>query len=784
MEVVVLKRLQNTTPHVCTFLGCGRTEEINYIAMSLLGPSLSELRKQQPKQKFSLSTTLRVGVQVISAVRAMHDCGFLHRDIKPSNFAIGSSSATKRTCFMLDFGLARQYMTPTGEIRPPRPVAGFRGTVRYASINAHQSKDLGRHDDLWSVFYMLVELATGELPWKKIRDKETAGKSKIKCNHKQLVKSLPSEFCDFYDHLMSLNYYQKPDYHLLKTLLQNALRYLGVNQTDLFDWEQDLSMPSVTTASVGSAPAFRSNNESQKGEGGEEAEKRVDGRGELRTNCSEVGVCLSKNEEEREKVAQRNSGVSSAPLRPKASPQLAEGAVSSSASNGDKRGRGKDMAGRHARPASNSSSGENVVRPPSQMKKLPSPLLRATHLLQNGSGSIQQDSLDRFFDAKVGGSRDLVSSSEPSKKASKDGEMLEREESDVGRGREEVDGGRGPSNSQEGSGGPSPGAQSRPSGSKSLSNAGEGPSPGSEDMAGVHLEIRSSGEDKEGEEEGEQHSVNSPPPASSESSCKSEERKQSLEPRDDHCPEVHPDTPIPPQLGYQVTSSPLEPVVSQWTALGEVYTVGGQRSKGPKGLPDISGLCVVIETSSGQDSQANEGTGVEGKRKEGGGDGRKEEVGGERKREERVERGFMKMRDGGREERESGVLSPDAATDEAQRHWRPPAETGARSLQVLDFVDSGQQIETPAESSDGGKYSPGPPPLDFNSERLQKTWGRDSTRPLSLSCRPLLFESETEDPTPHVASSLLIPRPPPHSPPHNYTLISARRRRFRRPSKV
>jgi tau tubulin kinase len=73
---------------------------------------------------------------------------------------------------MLDFGLARQFTTGTGEVRPPRAAAGFRGTVRYASINAHKNKEMGRHDDLWSLFYMLVEFVNGQLPWRKIKDKE------------------------------------------------------------------------------------------------------------------------------------------------------------------------------------------------------------------------------------------------------------------------------------------------------------------------------------------------------------------------------------------------------------------------------------------------------------------------------------------------------------------------------------------------------------------------------------------------------------------------------------
>lgn len=32
-------------------------------------------------------------------------------------------------------------------------------------------QEMGRHDDLWSLFYMLVEFAVGQLPWRKIKDK-------------------------------------------------------------------------------------------------------------------------------------------------------------------------------------------------------------------------------------------------------------------------------------------------------------------------------------------------------------------------------------------------------------------------------------------------------------------------------------------------------------------------------------------------------------------------------------------------------------------------------------
>lgn len=158
---------------------------------------------------------------------------------------------------MLDFGLARQYTTGTGEVRCPRAAAGFRGTVRYASINAHRNREMGRHDDLWSLFYMLVEFVNGQLPWRKIKDKEQVrngphlistsaspfrhhrqanflirkfyiiysqvGLMKEKYDHRLLLKHLPSDLKQFLEHIQTLNYADKPDYVVsLSTFLLNS----------------------------------------------------------------------------------------------------------------------------------------------------------------------------------------------------------------------------------------------------------------------------------------------------------------------------------------------------------------------------------------------------------------------------------------------------------------------------------------------------------------------------------------------------------------------------------
>lgn len=242
LEVTVLKELQGKH-YFPKFVGFGKTERFDYLVMELLGPSLSELKRHQPERKFSLSTTLRLGYMMLKCIHSIHKAGYLHRDIKPSNFTIGIGEDNRRRVYLLDFGLARQYVLENGEVRPPRYKVSFHGTPRYASLRVLQGKEAGRQDDLMSLFYTLSEFSFTDLPWKQIRDYREMAQAKESFDHQILVKEFPDEFQDFYTHISGLTFFDKPDYELLYSVFDRCIKRRGVKDTDPFDFEDGGNQP-------------------------------------------------------------------------------------------------------------------------------------------------------------------------------------------------------------------------------------------------------------------------------------------------------------------------------------------------------------------------------------------------------------------------------------------------------------------------------------------------------------------------------------------------------------
>jgi serine/threonine protein kinase len=234
-ERCILQQLQSS-PYFPRFVDSGHTLLFRYMVMECLGPSLSDVRRALPSKHFSLSTSLRLGIEMLRAIQAMHERGFLHRDIKPSNFQLRPGKPTPIA--LIDFGLARRFVSRSdGELIPPHDHAGFVGTSKYASFNAHEGRELGRRDDVFSWMISLFELITGDVPWVSSGDHCATHDSKRKADVAMFCSALPSQMYKMYRHILKYEFEDEPQYDWLVALMVQMMDEAGCRPDDPFDWE-------------------------------------------------------------------------------------------------------------------------------------------------------------------------------------------------------------------------------------------------------------------------------------------------------------------------------------------------------------------------------------------------------------------------------------------------------------------------------------------------------------------------------------------------------------------
>ncbi|KAK2956410.1 putative Tau-tubulin kinase [Blattamonas nauphoetae] len=226
METTALTKLQGHK-HYAQAYYFGYYQDTSYLVQEALGPNLLELVMRMRYHRFSLGTVLLLGIQALEALDSFHTTGFIHRDLKPANFLVGRTPKTFDTLYLIDFGLLKRTTSSNGTVIAQRQNVGFRGTIRYASSNAHYGRDLSRVDDLWSLLYILVEFYTGSLPWCTLEDKDEIRILKDKMQSELIVEQLPSEFKDFVKHLQTCTFYTIPDYKYLQELLRSCFHRLG-----------------------------------------------------------------------------------------------------------------------------------------------------------------------------------------------------------------------------------------------------------------------------------------------------------------------------------------------------------------------------------------------------------------------------------------------------------------------------------------------------------------------------------------------------------------------------
>ena len=214
-------------------------KQLNCIEMELLGKNLIMFKKTF--KYYNNILVYEILLQCLNCIQKMHNFGFIHRDIKPSNFCLNKEDEKniilnyKNNIFfkndinvyLIDFGLVKkseQKNEKNNEIEANNK--GFVGTLTYASLSAHYKEELSKKDDLWSFFFMLLDLLNEKLPWRNCSDNEKEIlETKLKCINdpdKYLFLTITKnnkEITNIFNYIKNLKYETEPDYEYISNQL-------------------------------------------------------------------------------------------------------------------------------------------------------------------------------------------------------------------------------------------------------------------------------------------------------------------------------------------------------------------------------------------------------------------------------------------------------------------------------------------------------------------------------------------------------------------------------------
>lgn len=136
---------------------------------------------------------------------------------------------------MIDFGLSKRYVDHQGHHILRTGNKGFRGTLRYCSVNMHNGIENTRRDDLESLAYVLLYLLKGSLPWmnrKVLLSNEGSWDMKMtevmrlksETRLQGLCDGLDKGFLDMLVHVKSLAFQEEPQYEKVKINFKDILK--------------------------------------------------------------------------------------------------------------------------------------------------------------------------------------------------------------------------------------------------------------------------------------------------------------------------------------------------------------------------------------------------------------------------------------------------------------------------------------------------------------------------------------------------------------------------------
>ncbi|MFN3336499.1 MAG: protein kinase domain-containing protein [Thermomicrobium sp.] len=142
-------------PNVVQLYDAGRDGELRYLVMEWVdGGDLARLIREHAP--LPVDEAVRLVLDVLNGLAAIHRAGIIHRDVKPANVLLDRHGRAKLT----DFGIARRADEPT--LTGP---GNLLGTAPYVAPERIRGQPATAASDLYAVGVLLYELLTGRLPF-------------------------------------------------------------------------------------------------------------------------------------------------------------------------------------------------------------------------------------------------------------------------------------------------------------------------------------------------------------------------------------------------------------------------------------------------------------------------------------------------------------------------------------------------------------------------------------------------------------------------------------------
>lgn len=192
----------------------GTNENINYLVINLLGPSILKNKKI-----LSLQNSILIGIQIIERIKYIHYKSLLHRDIKPDNFLFDLEEQTNKI-YLIDFGLCKRY-NYNGKHIEQKNIRQIVGSPNFVSINVHKGIEPSRRDDLESAIYVISNMILGDLEW--FNCNSLSEMILFKENFKIKV-GIPDFLKRMLDYIHLLEFKETPNYDYLINIMSNEIK--------------------------------------------------------------------------------------------------------------------------------------------------------------------------------------------------------------------------------------------------------------------------------------------------------------------------------------------------------------------------------------------------------------------------------------------------------------------------------------------------------------------------------------------------------------------------------